>query len=160
MSVSASEAPSTINIDNEADGATESARGSIVPEIVIDTYDDLEAEADDLLEEEEDEEGEEDEDEDEEEGIEREIQIIDEEDEGYDDDDFKDDYFLEYTEQFGPEETFRNLDSSNVQDLINMLAKVKLIWPEDLPHYDEHQYNSDAEYDSSAFGHCSFQKIQ
>ncbi|ODN00850.1 Dynein regulatory complex subunit 7 [Orchesella cincta] len=35
------------------------------------------------------------------------------------------------------------LDHVNVQNLVNMLSKIHLVWPEDLPYYDETEYSTE-----------------
>jgi hypothetical protein len=37
------------------------------------------------------------------------------------------------------------LDRLNVEKLINMLSKVRLAWPEDMPYYDANEYSTDPE---------------
>jgi len=49
----------------------------------------------------------------------------------------------EVKEEVVPEKII--LDRLNVEKLINMLSKVRLVWPENLPHYDETEYSTDAE---------------
>lgn len=37
------------------------------------------------------------------------------------------------------------LDHVNVENLVNMLAKIRLVWPEDLPQYDELDFSTEAD---------------